>query len=176
MSKTKRLTVSSLVAALCVAALSLTAVIPRVTLALTALAGIFPAVVIIACGFGWGVGTVIAAALIGLLLLPEKTAVLWFVLFFGHYPFWKLVIERLQTRLGKPWLGWIMKVAGFAACMMLLFFLFNAAFTSAVPMSLSSNVLKAAALGILCVCFILYDVAFSILIGFFRIRILPRLR
>lgn len=176
MSRTKKLTVSSLIAALSVAALGMTALFPGVTLALTAMAGIFPAAAIVACGYGWGLGTAVVAAALGFLLLPDKTAMIWFVLFFGHYPFWKLAAERLQTKLGKPWIGWILKIAGFIACILLVFFLFSAAFSSAVPLSLSSKALEAAALGLLCVCFVLYDVAFSILIGYFRIHILPRLK
>ena len=176
MSKTKKLTVSALISALCVACLSLTALVPRVTLALTALAGIFPAAAIIACGYGWGAASVIAAGLLGFLILPDKTGVLWFLLFFGHYPFWKLAIERIQTRLGNAWVGWMLKIAGFAVFFLLMYYLFHEAFTKAIPLNFPSATYLSAAFGLICVCFILYDIAFSILIGVFRIKILPRLK
>ena len=176
MSRTKKLTFSALSAALCVVALALGAFVPRVTLAMSALAGIFPAVAVVACGYGWGIGASAAAALLGLLLLPDKTGALWFLLFFGHYPFWKLLAERLQTKLGKAWIGWCIKLAGFAACMLLLRALFRTAFAAALPSFLTGAGWIAAVLAALCVCFVLYDIAFSILIGYFRIRILPRFK
>ena len=176
MSRTKKLTLSSMIAALCVAALGMTAFIPRITLALTAMAGIFPAAAIVACGFGWGAGVVVVTGILGFLLLPDKTAIIWFVLFFGHYPFWKLAAERLQIKLGKAWVGWLLKIAGFLLCMLLLYFLFHAAFAAAIPVNLSGIAFLAAAMAILCVCFVFYDVAYSILIGYFRIRILPRVK
>ena len=56
-----------MVAALCVACMALSLLIPRVTLAITALAGIFPAVVVITCGCGWAAGASAVAAALGLL-------------------------------------------------------------------------------------------------------------
>lgn len=174
MSRVKKLTVSAMVAALCVAILFLSALVPRVTLAITALAGIFPAAVVILCGYGWAAGCAVSAAILALLLLPNKSAALWFVFFFGHYPIWKSAIEKIQTRIHKPWMGWVMKLLGAGLCMTLLYFLFRSGFLGAIPEAVLGRFGLLVVGLLLMVCFIVYDIAFSILIGYFRVRILPR--
>lgn len=176
MSRTKKLTLTAMIASLCLLCLAGSSLLPRVTLSLSALAGIFPAATVIVCGKGWAAcGSVVAAAL-ALLLLPDKTAGVWFACFFGHYPIWKALIEGLQTRLRKPWLGWLLKLLGFAACMLLLYLVFSDLFAAAIPYAVSQHlagpfILIAALLG----AFAVYDRAFSILIAFFRAKILPKL-
>ena len=64
---------------------------------MAAFAGLFPAVVVIVCGYGWAAGASAAAAALALLLLPEKTAGIWFLCFFGHYPIWKALIEPVKV-------------------------------------------------------------------------------
>lgn len=176
MSRTKKLTLTAMIAALCLLCLAGSSLLPRVTLSLAALAGIFPAATVIVCGSGWAAcGSAVAAAL-ALLLLPDKTAGVWFACFFGHYPIWKALIEALQARLGKPWLGWLLKRLGFAACMLLLYLAFSGLFAAAIPYAFSEHsagpfILAAALLA----AFAVYDYAFSILITFFRVKILPKL-
>ena len=177
MSNTKKLSFSALIAALSVLCLAGGALLPRITLSLAALAGLFPAAAVIVCGWGWAAGASAAAAILALLLLPEKTAAIWFVCFFGHYPIWKALIERFQTRMEKPLYGWILKLLGFAACMALLYWLFYSFFAKGVPYAFTEYTAGPAILVIaLLLGFVLYDIAFSILIGVFRIKILPKLK
>ena len=176
MSRTRKLTLSAMISALCVACMALSLLIPRVTLGVTALAGIFPAVVVLSCGYGWAAGASIVAAILGLLLLPEKTAPLWFVFFFGHYPIWKALIEGLQTRLSKPWLGWLLKLLGFAACAALLLLAFRGVFTAALPEQVLGMRFGPWLLAVgLTAAFVFYDIAFSGLITWFGRTVLPRL-
>ena len=174
MSRVKKLTFSAMVAALCVAVMFLSSLVPRATLAITALAGIFPAVIVILCGYGWAAGCAVVAGALGLLVLPNKTSALWFVFFFGHYPIWKAAVERLQTKLGKPLIGWALKLVGAAVCLILLYFLFRSGFLAAIPSAVLGKAGVMVVCLILAICFVLYDIAFSILIGYFRIHILPR--
>ena len=177
MTGTKKLTFSALVAAICTACLALHLVLQRVSLSVAALAGLFPAAIVILCGYGWACGTFAAAAALGLLLLPEKSAALWFAFFFGHYPIWKAAIERLQTRLGKPLIGWVLKLIGAAICVTLFWMLFSALFAASLPAFFKESTFGPAVVCLILVAaFLAYDVAFSILIGFFRIRILPKLK
>ena len=175
MSKTKKLAIAAMIAAACFALLYLAAVIGQVRLAVTALAGIFPAAVVIVCGSWWAFGTFAAAGILALLLLPDKSPALWFLFFFGHYPIWKALIEILQTRLKKPALGWALKVVGFSVCMAVFYLLFRDLFLASLPELTSTWILGFLA-AVLLICFVLYDIAFSIMIGFFRIRILPRIK
>lgn len=174
MSRVKKLTCSAMIAALCTAILFLSTFAPRVTLAITALAGIFPAAVVILCGYGWAAGCAISASILSLLLLPNKSAALWFVFFFGHYPIWKAAIEGLQTRMHKPLAGWVLKLLGAGVCLTLLFFLFRSGFLGAIPGAVLNRYGLAVAALLLAVSFVVYDIAFSILIGYFRVHILPR--
>ena len=177
MSRTKKLTLSALIAAMCVICLALGAAIPRVSLSLAALAGIFPAVIVLACGFGWAAACSASAAALAILLLPEKTGAVWFLCFFGHYPIWKALIESLQTRVKKPWLVWLLKLLGFAASMLVLYFLFSRLFAAAIPYHFTERAAGPLILGVaLLAAFLVYDAAFSILIGWFRIKILPKIR
>lgn len=177
MSRTKKLTLSAMVTALCVICLGGSALLPRVTLSLAALAGLLPAVCVLACGYGWAGGAAAAAAILALLLLPDKTAGVWFVCFFGHYPIWKALIEALQGRTGKAALGWGLKLLGFGLCMAALYFLFGKLFANAIPYDFTQNAAAPFVLiAALAAAFVAYDIAFSILIGWFRVRILPKLR
>jgi hypothetical protein len=177
MSRTKKLTFSALIAALCVLCLAGSVLLPRITLSLAALAGLFPAAAVIVCGYGWAAGASAAAALLALLLLPDKTAGVWFACFFGHYPIWKALIEGFQTKTGKTWLGWLLKLLGFAVCMAVLYVLFSGFFASGVPFAFTEYTAGPALLVIaLLAAFVVYDIAFSILIGWFRMRILPKLK
>ena len=175
MSPTKKLTLSALVAALCTLCLGLGSLAPSMALPAAGLAGIFPAVIVIACGYGWALGTSAVAAALALLLLPDKTSAVWFACFFGHYPLWKALIEAWQTRMGKPALGWGLKLLGFALCGAVLYGALRTFFVAALPFDLSSLGLLLACL-VLTAAFLVYDVAFSILIGWFRINLLPKLR
>lgn len=176
MSPTRRLTITALIAALCVLCLGGSMVLPGITLSLAALAGLFPAVTVISCGYGWAAGGFAGAALLALLLLPDKTAGIWFACFFGHYPIWKGLAEGLQVKLGRPWLGWGLKLLGFGACMLLLYSLFGKLFAAAIAFDFSQYPAGHWLLiGVLFAAFLAYDIAFSILIGYFRAKLLPRL-
>lgn len=176
MSRTKKLTLSALITALCVICLAGSVLLPRVTLSLAALAGLFPAAAVLVCGYGWAAGASASAAALALLLLPEKTAGIWFLCFFGHYPIWKALIEALQAKLRKPWLGWLLKLLGFSACMAVLYFVFNALFAAAIPYDFTAgSVGPILLIAALLIAFAAYDFAFSMLIGWFRVRIFPKL-
>ena len=177
MSRTKKLTLAAMMSALSLICLGGSALLPRVTLSLAALAGIFPAATVITCGYGWaGVGSAAAAAL-ALLLLPDKTAAVWFACFFGHYPLWKALIEHWQTQQGKPLWGWALKLLGFGLCMALLYLVFSALFAAAIPYDFTASAAGPTILiAVLLAAFVVYDIAFSILIGWFRINVLPKLK
>lgn len=177
MRRTKKLTISAMGTALCVICLAGSVLLPNVTLSLAALAGLFSGMTVLACGYAWAAGVSVAAALLGLLLLPDKTAAVWFLCFFGHYPLWKALIEGLQTKLVWTWLGWGLKLLGFAGCMALLWLAFRSLFLRAIPYDFSHNAWGGGILILaLVAAFVAYDRAFTILIGWFQVGVLPRLR
>ena len=179
MKPVKKLTLSAMTAALCTAALFLGSLMPNMSLPLAALAGLFPAVVVIVCGFGWAFGVYVAVSLLAFLLLPNKGAAALFLCFFGHYPIWKALIEAWQTRRRKAALGWGIKLIGTALCLGIMYLVFRGLlFSGENPVLFSSDSGSVLMLlfGAMLLAFAAYDVAFSILIGWFRIHILPRIK
>ena len=177
MGRTKKLTLSAMVTALCFIPLAASSLLPNLSISLAALAGLFPAAVVLVCGYGWACGAMLASLLLAELLLPVKTATVWFAVFFGHYPLWKAGIEALQGKTGKAWLGWVLKLLGFSACISVLYFFLRSFFFAGLSNDFSDSSLNPMiwVAGLLTV-FVVYDYVFSILIGWFRTKVLPRLR
>ena len=173
MSTARRLALSALCAALSTAALLLGGWLRTYALGFGALAGIFPAFSVLLCGYGWGVGAFAAGGLLGLLLSADKAAVIWFFLFFGHYPIWKSLLEQLRS----PILRWGGKLIGFGLCMGLVVWLFRAAFLDAVPWAEDAPYWLLLLIGgAMAAAFLAYDYAFSLWISFFQRRIRPYIK
>ena len=152
---------AALMAALAVVFLYLTAVLPTGGLAFSALAAVCTAVVFTEHGPGWAAAHYAVTALLAMLLVPEKTYVLWYVLALGHYSILKLLIERCRRR----WLCWVMKLAVFAVSMAALLWLLTAAFVQYLPMQ--GPVLAV----VLTVVFIVYDIGLTGVLRYYRSRV-----
>ena len=162
MSRTQKLTRAAVLTALALVFLYAGAWVPRGGIALAALACLVGAVVLIECGLWWAVGHYAAVAVLALLLSPDKTPALWYALALGPYPVLKSLIERLSPAA----LRWALKLAVFCACVAALYFLFSAAFAASVP-RLPVYVLLPA----LAAVFIVFDIAFTRLIGLYLRRV-----
>lgn len=166
MNSTRKLALCAMLAAIGVLILWVSGVAIPVQLSLAALAGLIPAIAVVHCGLFWSLGTYAVTSALALLLLPEKGGALWYLLFFGHYPVVKSLLERIPNRI----LCWLSKLAAFEACMTLLYFLFRKAFFAALPDEALWILLPA-----LCFAFVLYDIAFSALVSFYDRRIGKRI-
>ena len=76
--------------------------------------------VLIETGIKGGIGVFIATSILALLIIPSKTAVLFYALFFGNYPIIKSLAEQAKTRTVE----WIIKliIANAELAVFLLFF------------------------------------------------------
>ena len=164
MSAVKKLTVAAILTALCIIFLYVGSLLPAVKISAVAIAGLLPAVAVIHCGYVWASGVYVAAGLLSLLLLPEKTCVIWFLIVFGHYGIFKSLLEQIENRVAE----WALKLALFAVCIAIMFLLFHAFFIAALPQYAEWLLF----FGLL-ICFVLYDIAFSALISFYQRRIQP---
>lgn len=162
MKKPQKLTKAALLTALAATLVCAASWLPTARLALPALAALTTAAAVIECGVGWAAGHYIAVCLLALLLSPDKTMPLWYALLFGHYAIFKHWIEALSAMV----LRCILKLAVCYGCMGLLYLLFSAAFLEALP-RISIYWL----VPVLGVVFILYDIAFSRLIGLYMRRV-----
>jgi hypothetical protein len=85
-------------------------VIPGVELTLFALSSLFVAVMILESGTGAAVLLYIAAAILGLFIIPNKLAMIPYIFCFGYYGILKFYIEKLHSGI----LQVIIKAAFFA--------------------------------------------------------------
>lgn len=162
MKRVNKLTLAAMLTALAVVLVWLASVMPRGGLVLVAVAGLLVAAVVIECGTAWALLHYAAVSILSLLLVPVKTMALWYVFVLGHYGVLKSLIERLKN----DGLQWVCKLAVFAATLSLFYKLFSVAFAAALP-DAGAGVLMLA----LCAVFVVYDLAFSRLIGFYQNRI-----
>lgn len=85
-SSTRKLTFSAIMAALSTVLLFLSGIIPVATIALPAIAGCLLIPVVVESNTRWGFAVYIVCSILSLLLVADKEAALFYVLFFGYYP------------------------------------------------------------------------------------------
>ena len=167
-TKTRQVALGGVLAAGSLAVLWLASAAPTGQLGLTAVAGLFPVAAVLAAGRAAGYLCWAAASILGLLLVPNKGAVLLYLFFLGVYPVAKSRLESLKSRPAE-WLG---KLVFFNAALTLLWFGFRALLLPALPEWMTEQVWILYAAGN--VVFILYDIALSRLIGALRGRLFFR--
>ena len=165
---TRRLTVSAMMTALSVVFLYLACVFPTGQLGFTAVASLFGIAAVVECGVVSGIFVYAGTSVLGLLLLPAKSMVYLYIIFFGLYPVLKSLIERI----GKLALEWVLKLALFNASLSVLWFLLR---ELALPESaFSYSPILVYALGN--PVFILYDIGLTRLIAVYIARISKRIK
>ena len=166
--RTRNITITALFTALTVVFLYVAAVLPTGQVGFVAVASLFAVAAVVESGLGAGLFVFIGSALLGYLIVPNKTAVFLYGLFFGYYPVLKSLIERIRKRIPE----WILKLAVFNAALSVIWFglsyiLFNSSLlgTNTFVIYLIGNA-----------AFILFDIGVTKLIGFYRNNISKKLR
>lgn len=147
------------------ALLWLACVVPSGRIGLAAAAGLFPMTAAMCVGRGAGYLCWAAAALLGLLILPDKGVAMLFLAFLGVYPVGK---GRIET-LGRREVEWGLKLSWFNLTLTLFWFVLQKLFLSNAPEWLVNNALLLYGLGSLV--FIIYDIGLSRLITLLRVRL-----
>lgn len=166
--RTRTITLSAVFTALTVVFLYIGNILPTGRLALVAVASLFAVAAVIEAGIVSAVFVFVGSSIIGALILPEKTAVLIYILFFGYYPVIKSIAEKLRSALLK----WIVKLIVFEAAFSVIWFLFKSIifddsfFTTSIVLVYFAG--SAA--------FILFDIGLTRLIGFYIVRISKNIR
>lgn len=145
--------------------LFLACVAPSGRLGMTAVAGLFPMVGVLAAGRTAGYLCWAAAGLLGLILLPDKGVPLLYLAFLGLYPVAKSRIESMRRR---P-LEWGCKLAFFNAALTLFWFGLRGLFLPDPPAWLGDNGPLLYLAGN--VVFVAYDVGLSRLAALFQARL-----
>ena len=119
--KTHTLTLSALFSALSVISLYIASVWPTGLLGLTAVASLFVAAAVVEAGVRPGLYVYIVVSVIGFLILPNRSASLLFIVFFGYYP----IVKCLFEQVGAVFLQWILKLAVFNLSLSSVYFLLS---------------------------------------------------
>lgn len=163
--KTFFLTFGAMLAGLGLLLLYGSGVVPSGQWALSALAGILNAAAVISLGLKGGFCVYVLVGVLGLLLVPNKLNVLLYALFFGLYPMIKSLLERLKSKT----LSWALKFLFFDLALCVFAFGFGRAFLPLLPAALGrhTSLVLLAGNG----AFLVYDLGFSQLIGFYMARV-----
>lgn len=153
-----------MLAALQLVLLYLGTVIPSWKLALTAMAGIINAAVLIECGVSSSILSFVAVSALGAIVLPQKSLALLYIVFFGYYPLLKSAAEHIP---GRP-LEWAVKLAVFNLACLICWAALRFGFIT--DFKLPDIALVILWLG-LNVVFVIYDIGLSKLIGLYIQRI-----
>ncbi len=164
---TSKTALGGIVAALSVTLMFLTAVIPTLTYALPAAAGVLLIVMVIDVGKKWAFGVYAAVSILALLLLPDKEAAVMYVFFFGHYPILKAILEEKCRGV----LLWVFKLLLFnvsvVAAYLVILYVFQ------IPFEEMEEYGRFAVWGLLAlgnVVFVVYDIALSRLVTVYMLK------
>ncbi len=163
----KKIALAGILTALSVAALFLENILPTGKLGFYVFAGFILSVVIMECGILYGWLSFVSASLTAVLIVPEKTAVIPYILFFGVYSLVKSHIERLNRVV----LEWSLKYIFFN---IMLYVLWKIA-VAFIPENFLNFLSIYVVIGLLEIVFFVFDWIFSMWIRFYLEKLKPRL-
>lgn len=167
MKSSVKTAVGGVIAALSVVLMFLTSVIPSMTYALPAAAGILLIIIVIEIDKKWALGVYASVSILSVLLVADKEAAVMYIMFFGYYPVIKAVLESKLKR---------------ALCSVVKILIFNVSMVAAVlittyvfkiPFDEMEKYGIIAAIGLLAlgnVVFIIYDFALSNLVKLYMLK------
>ena len=170
-TNSKKTALSGILTALSSAVLLLENLSPTGKLGFYVLASFLLSVIIIECGSAYGWASYVAVSAIAFIIVPEKTAVLPYVMFFGIYALVKSHIEKLDRLV-------IELILKFAFFNISLYFLWNIAVNvlNLIPGRLFEILPVIVILAILQILFFLFDWLFSLWAQYYINKIQPRIR
>ena len=163
---------SGMLAAVAMVFLYAAGMIPSGWIGVTAVAGLVVAVAVSSAGYLCGALTYLVAGILSLLLAPAKHVAVFFLLLFGLYPLLKIRFEKIKHRV----LEYVLKLCFFNVMFLALLFisygtLFQGNWVETV-WSIPYPVIALAGSAI----FLLYDLAFTKVMGILQVRLIPELR
>lgn len=167
-NRTRNLTLSAVLVALNVVFLYLAVIFPTGRMGFVAVSSLFVVAGVIEMGLGPAILVFIGCSILSALILPDKTAVIVYVLFFGYYPVVKSLAERMRSKV----LSWAIKLAVFNAAFTCMWFLFKSLLFDSKYLELNLLLIYPAVNLI----FVVFDIGLSRLISFYIVRISRILR
>lgn len=155
------------IAALSIVLMFLTSLMPSMTYALPAAAGILVTIIVIEINKKWALGVYAAVSVLSILLVADKEAAVMYIMFFGYYPILKAVFER---RFNKT-VSMILKLIVFNISMIIAFIISTYVFM--IPFEEMEKYGPVAAFGLLAagnVIFVIFDFALSNIITIYNMK------
>ena len=137
--------------------------VPGIELTLFLISSLFTAVMVLEAGAAGGLSVFAAASLLGLILVPNKLALIPYIFCFGYYAVLKFYIEKIKSGV----LQMTIKVIYFAAIVLLGLLVFKSVLTAGIHMP-DWPVAGLIIAGI--VMLVLYDYVMTFLINWYRRR------
>ncbi|MBE6952436.1 MAG: hypothetical protein E7452_02655 [Ruminococcaceae bacterium] len=162
MNSTKKLVFTSLMAAAAIVLMVVASFVPTMSVSLAVIAGLFVAAAFLECGRTHAFLCYLTASILGLLLVPDRSVALMFVLLFGSYPIFKSVAESAR----EVWVEYLLKFAFCNAMLVLLYFLLKSFAT--LPKLPEVKFVYPLTLLVLNIVFFIYDLGFSKLVSLYR--------
>ncbi len=163
----KKIALGGILGALAVICLFFAVTLPTSRLSLYALSSFFVSVMIIETGISAGCIFYASTSLLSLLLLPDKTGVIPYVIFFGIYGIIKYYIEKLDRLI----LEYILKFVYFNACLFAAIYAIKSFFMADIKVELPWWVV----ILLFEVIFLVYDYVYTLFIDYFRKKIKPKM-
>lgn len=164
-SKSGRTALGGVMAAGSLTFLWCASLVPSGRLGLTAVAGLFPMLSVLAAGWGAGCLCWAASGLLGLILLPSKEIPILYLIFLGLYPVAKERIESLRRR----GVEWCLKLGYFNLALTVVWTALRRMFLPGLPDWMEDSSLLLYGVGNLI--FVIYDIGLSKLITLIRGRL-----
>lgn len=93
-----KVALGGIVSCLCLFTMFLTGVFPLFYLVLPMVAGILLSIIVEEIDLKWAFTTFFSISICSSFIVPDKEAVVMFILFFGHYPLVKYIIESIKLK------------------------------------------------------------------------------
>jgi len=167
-SKTKRIALCGVLAALSLALMLLAGVLPTSSYALAAMAGIVMMPIVTEFGPGAAASCFSGVAVLSLLLVADKEVVLLFLCFLGWFPICKSRLDFIRPL----WLGYLCRTGIFAVAAAAFYFATTRLL--GITLDFGETVMRygfAAVAVLLLAVFLVYDVAVSKLYLFYDIKL-----
>ena len=178
--KTKKMTISALMAAMGVALLFIGALIETLDLSMAALASFFCIFAVIEMGgaYPWLIYSV--TGVLSIILMPYSMGGWFYILFFGYYPILKEKIEKLKMPI-----AWLIKIALLNVALVICITLASIVFYGGNMLETLFTMFGAEGWGMyavigICVLvnivFVIYDIALTRLITFYFVKLRHRFK
>jgi hypothetical protein len=167
LNKSSKTALGGIIAAVSVVLMFLTSVIPSLTYAIPAAAGLLLLIMVIEIDKKWATVVYVAVSILSVLLVADKEAAVMYLAFFGYYPIIKQPIEKHLNSI----ICWIVKFLIFNAAVITSYLLLIYVFK--ISMDDFGDFTKIAIAGVYIafnVVFVIYDLALTRMITAYVFR------